>query len=86
MSSALKQEKERGYNYIPLLLPLSKKPIKADKRTIRNMYFSEFSTWFQNNAMQQLKQSIDQFNQLMDKQAQIHRKECKPPPSASAAP
>ena len=79
MFLALKQEKERDYNYISLLLPLSKKANKADKRTTRNMYFSEFSTWFQSKAIQQLRQSIDQFNQLMDEQAQIHRMECKPP-------
>ena len=42
------------------------------------MYFSEFSTWFQTKATQQLKQSIDQFNQLMDEQVQLYKKECKP--------
>ena len=42
------------------------------------MYFTEFSTWFQSKAMNQLKQSIDQFNQLMDEQVQIYKKECKP--------
>lgn len=42
------------------------------------MYFTEFSTWFQSRAIQQLEQSIDQFNQIMDEQFQIYKKECKP--------
>lgn len=42
------------------------------------MYFTEFSTWFQTKAIQQLKQSINQFNHLMDEQVQIYRKECNP--------
>ena len=42
------------------------------------MYFTEFSTWFQSRAIQQLKQSIDQFNQLMDEQFQTFNKECNP--------
>jgi DNA polymerase III epsilon subunit-like protein len=42
------------------------------------MYFTEFSTWFQTRAIQQLKQSIDEFNQIMDEQFQNYKKECKP--------
>lgn len=44
----------------------------------RNMYFTEFSTWFQIKAIQQLKQSIDQFNIIMDEQIQIYKQECRP--------
>src|SRR5712691_173698 len=42
------------------------------------MYFTEFSTWFQAKAIQQLKQSMDQFNQLMDEQIQLYKTESKP--------
>jgi DNA polymerase III epsilon subunit-like protein len=38
----------------------------------------EFSTWFQTNALKQLKQSIQQFTQLMDEQIQMYNIESKP--------
>jgi DNA polymerase III epsilon subunit-like protein len=43
------------------------------------MPLTEFSTWFQSKALQQLKQSIDHFNQIMDEQIQIYNMECKSP-------
>ena len=42
------------------------------------MYFTEFSTWFQTNAIQQLQQSLEQFNHLMDEQVQVHKTEYNP--------
>lgn len=42
------------------------------------MNLTEFSTWFQTKALQQLNNSIKQLNQLMDEQIQIHRMETYP--------
>jgi DNA polymerase III epsilon subunit-like protein len=39
---------------------------------------TNFTTWFENNALQQLKQSINHLNQLMDEQIQIYKRDCKP--------
>ena len=41
------------------------------------MQLVEFSTWFQTNALQQLKQSLQQMTQLIDEQIQIHSIEHK---------
>jgi DNA polymerase III epsilon subunit-like protein len=42
------------------------------------MQFTEFSNWFQTKALSNLKQSMQQLNQLMDEQIQIYYMEHKP--------
>ena len=44
-----------------------------------NMFTAEFSTWFHSNALQQLKQSLQQFDQLVNEQMQIYNMESKTP-------
>jgi DNA polymerase III epsilon subunit-like protein len=43
------------------------------------MHSTEFTTWFQTKALQQLKQSIQQLDQLIDEQMQIYNMDCKTP-------
>jgi DNA polymerase III epsilon subunit-like protein len=50
------------------MLPLSTKIMQT----------TNFTTWFKNNALQQLNQSINYLNQLMDEQIQIYKRDCKP--------
>jgi hypothetical protein len=41
------------------------------------MQLTEFSTWFETKALSNLKQSMQQFTQLMDEQIQLHYMENK---------
>jgi len=45
---------------------------------IANMQYIDFTTWFEPKALQQMKQTIVQLNQLIDEQMQIYKSESNP--------